>query len=56
MTLRRLSVSAAPQGLFIMWLDAKRKLGGQNKIPRLCNTRKYIDELLLLQVAERPSV
>ena len=56
MTLRRLSVTSAPQGLFNMWLEAKGKLGGQNKIPRLCNTRKYIDELLLLQVSERPSV
>jgi GH3 auxin-responsive promoter family protein len=56
MTLRRLSVTSAPQGLFNMWLEAKGKLGGQNKIPRLCNTRKYIDELLLLQASERPSV
>ena len=56
MTLRRLSVTSAPQELFNMWLEAKGKLGGQNKIPRLCNTRKYIDELLLLQVSERPSV
>lgn len=46
MTLRRLSLQTAPQGLFHNWLQAKGKLGGQNKVPRLANNRKYIDELL----------
>ncbi len=35
----------APKGTFIKWLDKKGKLGGQNKVPRLSNTRKYLDEL-----------
>lgn len=38
-------VVAAPQGTFFNWLKAKGKLGGQNKVPRLCNNRNYIDEI-----------
>ena len=29
-------------------LKSKGKIGGQNKVPRLANNRKYIDELLKL--------
>jgi len=32
-------------GLFTSWLRSKGKLGGQNKIPRLQNDRKFMDEL-----------
>ena len=35
----------APTGLFYEWMKRKGKIGGQNKIPRLSNDRKYIDEL-----------
>lgn len=35
-------------GVFYEWLKLKNKLGGQNKIPRLANNRKYIDEILAL--------
>ena len=41
-----LEVVQAPPGLFYEWLEAKGKLGGQHKIPRLCSSRKYMDELL----------
>ena len=41
-----LTVISARPGLFYDWLDAKGKMGGQHKIPRLCDTRKYMDELL----------
>lgn len=41
-------VHAARPGLFYAWLEAKGKLGGQNKVPRLSNDRKYIEELLPL--------
>ena len=30
------------------WLKKNDKLGGQHKIPRLSNSRKYMDELLVL--------
>lgn len=43
-----LIVSQARPGLFFQWLDAKGKMGGQHKIPRLSNSRKYMDELLTL--------
>lgn len=33
-------------GTFYKWLKEKGKLGGQHKVPRLSNTREYVDELL----------
>ena len=39
-------INIAPKGLFYNWLKEKGKLGGQNKVPRLSNKRKFIDELL----------
>ncbi len=36
----------APQGTFYEWLKSKNKLGGQNKVPRLSNTREYVEEIL----------
>jgi hypothetical protein len=38
-------VIKARQGLFYDWLSSKKKLGGQNKIPRLSNSRDYLEEL-----------
>jgi len=32
-------------GTFYKWMQKRGKLGGQNKIPRLANDRKYLDEL-----------
>lgn len=37
-----------PQGTFMHWLKLRGKLGGQNKIPRLSNDRKYVDQILAL--------
>ncbi len=34
-------------GTFYDWMKSKGKLGGQHKVPRLCNNREYIDELLV---------
>ncbi len=36
------------KGAFYKWFSEKDKLGGQNKMPRLSNDRKYADELLKL--------
>ena len=41
-------VIVAKKGLFYKWMKNKNKLGGQNKIPRLSNSRNYIEELLKL--------
>ncbi|MBC7653776.1 MAG: GH3 auxin-responsive promoter family protein, partial [Oligoflexus sp.] len=46
MALKRPKVHIAPNDLFYDWLKAKGKLGGQHKVPRLANERKYVDELL----------
>jgi len=35
-----------PQGTFYNWLKKRNKLGGQNKVPRLSNTREYVDDIL----------
>lgn len=40
------SVTAVPKGTFYRWLQQKGKLGGQNKVPRLSNDRKYVEELM----------
>jgi hypothetical protein len=37
-----------PPDTFYNWLKSKEKLGGQNKVPRLANHRKYLDEILNL--------
>ena len=41
-------VHMAPKGTFMNWLRSKGKLGGQNKIPRLSNTREYLEEMMEL--------
>lgn len=35
-----------PKGTFNQWLKNNGKLGGQHKIPRLANERKYLEEIL----------
>jgi hypothetical protein len=46
MALTRPQVHFAPAGTFYAWMGRKHKLGGQNKVPRLSNTREYLDDLL----------
>lgn len=38
-------VKACKEGAFYNWLKDKGKLGGQNKVPRLCNDRQIIEEI-----------
>ena len=47
-TLDRPLVRAVKQGTFYKWMEKRGKLGGQNKVPRLFNTRKYLDDLMQL--------
>ncbi len=35
-----------PVGTFYKWMKKRKKLGGQNKVPRLANDRKYIEDIL----------
>ncbi len=39
-------IRVMPRGTFYNWLKSKGKLGGQNKVPRLSNDRKYVEEIL----------
>ena len=48
MTLNAPKVHHAREKLFYNWLKEKDKLGGQHKVPRLSNTRDYVEELLRL--------
>lgn len=41
-------VHSAKPGTFYAWMKKRGKLGGQNKVPRLSNSREYIDEVLKL--------
>jgi hypothetical protein len=45
MILRPPIVKQLPRGTFYRWLKDRGKLGGQNKVPRLSNHRKYVDEI-----------
>jgi len=38
-------VKMLPKGSFAQWLQSKGKMGGQHKVPRLCNERKFIEEI-----------
>lgn len=48
MTLALPKIHQARTHLFYDWLKEKDKLGGQHKVPRLSNTRWFLDELLKL--------
>jgi hypothetical protein len=43
--LKKPKVISLPVGTFFRWLKSKGKVGGQNKVPRLFNNRKYVDEI-----------
>ena len=46
MVLRPPIIHIAKGGTFDAWLKSRGKLGGQNKVPRLSNSRDYMDEIL----------
>ena len=45
-TMQQLEIVVARENLFNDWLKSKGKLGGQHKVPRLSNSRQYVEELL----------
>lgn len=49
-------VKIMPKGTFNKWLKMSGKLGGQHKIPRLSNHRKYVDEILQMSSAMQQSI
>lgn len=50
--LKQPQVIPLPEGTFYLWLKEKGKLGGQNKVPRLSNSREYVDEILKISRKE----
>lgn len=46
MALRPPLIRVVPEGTFYHWMKQRGKLGGQNKVPRLSNDRRYIDAIL----------
>ncbi|MCU0392395.1 MAG: GH3 auxin-responsive promoter family protein [Thermoflexibacter sp.] len=47
--LQPLKINSLPHDAFILYMKSKGKLGGQNKVPRLSNTREIADDLIRLQ-------
>lgn len=41
-------IKSVPKGTYYQWMKKRGKLGGQNKVPRLANDRKYVDEILTI--------
>ena len=39
-------VEVLKKGTFYRWMENQNKLGGQNKVPRLSNDRKYLESIL----------
>jgi hypothetical protein len=39
-------VHSVEEGTFYNWMRSRGKLGGQNKVPRLSNSREYIEDIL----------
>ncbi|MFI3261285.1 MAG: GH3 auxin-responsive promoter family protein [Rikenellaceae bacterium] len=45
-TLEKPIVRKVDPGTFHKWMEKRGKSGGQNKVPRLSNTREYVDSIL----------
>ena len=44
--LRMPVVHKVDKGTFYKWMKSRGKLGGQHKVPRLSNDRKYVEDIL----------
>ncbi len=51
--LRMPVVHVMPEGTFTEWLRSKGKVGGQHKVPRLCNERGIVEEILSLNLSTK---
>jgi len=45
-------IHSVEEGTFYTWMKKRGKLGGQNKVPRLFNSREYVDDILKM-IAEK---
>lgn len=46
MALEELQLHPVPTNTFLKWMKNRNKLGGQNKVPRLSNSREYLESIL----------
>ena len=46
LALKAPTIHSVKEGTFYNWMKRRGKLGGQNKVPRLSNTREYVDDIL----------
>ena len=46
LSLRMPIIKILPHNFFYKWMESREKMGGQNKVPRLSNDRKYVESLL----------
>jgi hypothetical protein len=46
LALRMPTLHPLPKGTFYAWMKQRDKLGGQNKVPRLSNSRDYVQSIL----------
>lgn len=44
--LKKPRITVVPRQTFFKWMKSKGKIGGQHKVPRLFNDRKYVDDIL----------
>ncbi len=44
--LKKPNITIVPEKTFFRWMKSRGKIGGQNKVPRLFNNRKYVDSIL----------
>jgi hypothetical protein len=42
-------------GTFYNWMKRRGKLGGQNKVPRLSNSREYVDDIMSMVNGRLPA-
>ena len=45
-TMTELELTPVPPGTFYRWMEGRGKTGGQNKVPRLSNDRRFVDQIL----------
>ena len=48
MVLKAPKVNVVPKETFYAWMRNRGKLGGQHKVPRLSNSREFVEEILLV--------
>ena len=53
MILHKPIIRKMPKGVFYKWMKKRGKLGGQNKVPRLYNSRKHVEAILEIYEKEK---